>query len=89
MVDYIAACSKAHEYFHKRLNIEGISTATENADSWFFSGGLNSRETIGNTVISVDKASGMLTIVDMLSDEGYEALKKSVVVDIPVEYKAQ
>lgn len=89
MIDYIIACSKAHEYFHQKLNIEGLSTATENEDSWFFSGGKNSREAVGNTIISVNKTTGKISVVDMLSDEGYEALKKSVVVDIPVEFKTQ
>lgn len=89
MSDYIAACSKAYEYFHKVLNIEGLSTATENEDSWFFSGGKNSHEAIGNIIISVNKKTEMITVVDALSDEGYETIKKSVVIDIPTEYKVQ
>jgi len=85
-MSYIEACKAAVEYFDKHLGTKGLTTATEDEQQWFFSSGKDPSNMVGNVVISVSKISGKIEMVDLLSDEGYEMLKKSTKIQIPNEY---
>lgn len=87
-MNYREACQKAYDYFKGQLGILGLATVTENDEKWFFSAGKNATNIVGNVIISLSKDTGNLELVDMLSDEGFEALKKSTVLEVPKEFLA-
>ena len=82
-MDFLSACETAYNFFKKELGIEGLSIITENDTDWFFS---CEHDRIGNTIISVSKADGQTGFVDILSDEGYETLKRSRRIETPAKY---
>ena len=85
-MEFSKACETAFNYFKKELGIEGLSTITESDTDWFFS---CEHDRIGSTIISISKADGQMEFVDILSDEGYELLKSSKIVEIPPNYAQQ
>ena len=82
-MEFSKACETAFNYFKKELGIEGLSTITESDTDWFFS---CEHDRIGSTIISISKADGQMEFVDILSDEGYELLKSSKIVETPPNY---
>ncbi len=85
---YIQACNLAKEYFLKHLGSKGLAIVTENTKKWFFSPANNGSGVIGNVIISISKENGNIQLVDMLSDEGFEEVQCSTIIDIPLEFKA-
>lgn len=85
-MEFSKACETAFNYFKKELGIEGLSTITESDTDWFFS---CEHDRIGSTIISISKADGQMEFVDILSDEGYELLKSSKIVETPPNYAQQ
>ena len=88
IMSYLEACKKAYEYFKEQLGISGLATVTENDEKWFFSAGKNAANVIGNIVISISKVTGILELVEMLSDEEFDVLRKSTLVEIPKAFLA-
>ena len=86
MLKFAQACFLAHDFINANMNVQKLLTATEDDNYWYFSGGDPEKTIIGNTIISVDKATGIIDIVDYLSDEGYEAIRKSTPIELPEEY---
>lgn len=82
-MDFSKACETAFNYFKKELGIEGLSAITEDDTSWSFS---CEHDRIGSTIISISKAEGKMDYVDILSDEGYEILRKSKKVEVPEKF---
>ena len=82
-MNFSKACETAFNYFKKELGIEGLSAITEDDTNWFFS---CEHDRIGSTIISVSKAEGKMDFVDILSDEGYEILRKSKKVEVPEKF---
>lgn len=85
-MEFSKACETAFNYFKKELGIKGLSTITENDTDWFFS---CEHDRIGSIIISISKADGQMGFVDILSDEGYETLKSSKIVETPSKYAQQ
>ena len=88
-MEYRQACNLASEYFSKCLGRKDLAVATENTDKWFFSPGGNGATAIGQVIVCVSKVNGSLQLVDMLSDEGFEELQNSTIVEIPEEFQAK
>lgn len=73
----------AKDYFDKNLGKDCISKATMNEKAWFFISGEPNRDAIGNTVIAIDKQEGKISLIDLLSDEGFELIKATTPIDLP------
>lgn len=83
MIDLDMACKAAYEYFKNELQIDGLAAVTEDGAHWFFSGGVPGKPMIGNIILSVYKADGSIETVDYLSDDGYELIHNSSIVELP------
>lgn len=76
------ACVLALEYFENNVKLYGLAAASEDNNYWYFSGGKDGKNLIGNIVISISKNDGKIEIVDILLDEVYERLSKSKVIEL-------
>lgn len=85
---YLEACQKAYDYFKGQLGILGLATVTENDEKWFFSAGKDAANLVGSVIVSISKITGNLEFVDVLSDDGFDTLKKSVAVEVPKKFLA-
>ena len=88
MIDFAHACEKAIDFFEKNKGLHGLANATESDEEWFFTAGVDPGKAIGNLVVSVNKASGAVAVVDLLSKVGFDRVRNSVVRSIPDEYRA-
>lgn len=87
-MDFNRACIAAKDYFLQHFGLDGLAVASETNNFWFFSGGINAKERIGSTILSISKVDGTLSVVNMLMEDGFEQVKISTPVQIPLEYIA-
>ena len=73
-MDYSDAYKKVEQYLTEKTGRSSIDTITENDNKWFFGSG---KDLIGNIIVSVNKKTGEIALVDFLSDEGYDEISKS------------
>lgn len=73
----------AKEYFTSNLGNGSVAKATMSENAWFFISGEINQESIGNVVISVDKQTGEITLVDLLSDDGFALIRATTPIELP------
>lgn len=86
MINFYEACTAAKQYFKEKLNIDGLAKATENDTAWFFRGGDPQLTPIGSVIVSVSKQDGAIDLVDVLTKEEFEMIRKTTIVAVPQEF---
>ncbi len=85
-MEYIEACEAAKKYYIENTNMTTLSGASEDDNNWYFNGGEKGKIRIGSTIIAVSKKDGAISVVDRLSDEGFDLLLKSKKIELPEGY---
>ena len=77
-MNYSEAYEKATKYLAEKTGNSRIDTVSENQFKWLFGTG---KEMIGNLIISVNKKTGEISVVDFLSDEGFNEISNSTKIE--------
>lgn len=86
MIDLIAACQTARDFFGRYTGDPEPAQCRENGERWFFVNGPTVALQVGGLIAAVRKEDGGLEVIGIPTEEDCATLQRTVPVQLPAPF---